>query len=68
MDSTASVPDADGGPVNPAALSVEQVARMLKLDRQSIDRHVADGAPTHSGGRINLVAYAAWLVAQLDGR
>ena len=56
-------PAAEGrpGPANPAALTVEQLARMLGIDTDKVDEHIADGAPTGPDGRINLVHYAAWL-------
>jgi len=58
----------NAGPLNPAALSVQQAARMLGVGEDVIAAHVAAGAPTHSGGRLNIVTYAAWLVSQLGGR
>ena len=63
---------AGGGPgaVNPAALSVAQLARMLGVPEETIRRHVAAGAAAGVDGRINLVHYAAWLnraLASLGG-
>lgn len=49
------------GPANPAALTTEQLARMLGIDAEKVRDHVAAGAPTGPDGRINLVHYAAWL-------
>lgn len=60
--------DPAGGPMNPAALTVPQAARMLGVSEEVIAAHVAAGAPTHAGGRLNIVTYAAWLVSQLGGR
>jgi hypothetical protein len=61
-----------GGPgaLNPAALAVEQLARMLGVPAQKVQQHVDAGAPTGPGGTINLVHYVAWLnreLARTDG-
>lgn len=48
-------------PLNPAAVPVEQLARMLGLPIDHLRQHVAQGAPTNANGSINLVHYAAWL-------
>jgi hypothetical protein len=48
-------------PLNPAAVPVEQLARMLGLPMDHLRQHVAQGAPTNASGTINLVHYAAWL-------
>ena len=58
---------APGGPgaVNPAALSVAQLARMLAVPEETVRRHLAAGAPATADGRINLVHYAAWLNREL---
>ena len=53
------------GPVNPAALTVEQLARMLALPEEKVRDHVAAGAPVAADGTINLIHYAAWLNKQL---
>jgi hypothetical protein len=56
--------------VNPAALNVEQLARMLGVPAQKVQQHVDAGAPTAPGGTINLVHYVAWLnreLARTDG-
>ena len=58
------------GQVNPAALTVEQLARMLAVPVEKIRDHVAAGAPLAADGRLNLVHFAAWLnrrLRQLDG-
>ena len=57
-----------GGAVNPAALTVEQLARMLGVPAGKVRDHVAAGAPTGPGGTINLVRYAAWLNRELGRR
>jgi len=63
----AQSPIATGGPgaMNPAALTVEQLARMLGVPAQKVQEHVDAGAPTGSGGHINLVHYVAWLNSEL---
>jgi len=48
-------------PLNPAAVPVEQLARMLGLPMDDLCQHVAQGAPTNANGAINVVHYAAWL-------
>ncbi len=63
------VPPADA-PANQAALTVEQLAKMLAVQEEKIREHVAAGAPTGPDGTINLVHYAAWLnrrLKELDG-
>ena len=47
--------------VNPAAATVEQLARALGVSADVVRRHVRDGVPADAGGRVNLVQYAAWL-------
>lgn len=60
------------GQVNPAALTVEQVARLLTAagarlaDVETIRRHIAAGAPVSGAGTINLVHYMAWLVREVS--
>jgi len=53
------------GAVNPAALTVAQLARMLAVPEETIRRHLAAGAPASADGRVNLVHYAAWLNKEL---
>jgi predicted transcriptional regulator len=53
------------GAANPAALTVEQLARALGMPAETIRRHVEDGAPAGADGRINLVHFAAWLNKRL---
>jgi len=56
------------GALNPAALTVEQLARMMGVPAGKVRDHVAAGAPTGPGGTINLVHYAAWLNQELGRR
>lgn len=66
----AETPPAPGGrgAANPAALTVEQLARMLSVPPEKVREHVAAGTPTGPDGRINLVHYAAWLNRELARR
>jgi len=67
-------PSAPGAPaaVNPAALSVEQAARILTAvggrwtTAETIRRHIERGAPTAADGRINLVHCMAWLIREFS--
>jgi hypothetical protein len=68
-------PAAGGGPraqraADPAALTVEQLAKALAIPVEKVREHVAAGAPTGADGRVHLVHYAAWLnrrLKELDG-
>ena len=53
-------------PLNPAAVGLDQLARLLGVPTDHIRRHVAEGAPTNANGTINLIHYAAWLNAEPD--
>ena len=61
---TEPAPSAPGA-VNPAALTVEQLAKMLALPPEKVRDHISAGAPAAANGTINLVHYTAWLVRQL---
>jgi hypothetical protein len=55
---------------SPAALTVEQLAKMLAVPVEKVRDHMAAGAPVAADGTINLVHYAAWLnrrLKELDG-
>lgn len=54
------------GPLNPAAVGIPQLARLLGVPMDHLRRHVAEGAPTNANGTINLIHYAAWLNAEPD--
>jgi hypothetical protein len=62
----AAVPD--GGGLNPQALSMQDLVRVLsavarrKIATETIQADIDAGAPTNADGTINLVNYAAWLV------
>jgi hypothetical protein len=62
-----------GGPLNPQALSLEDVARILTasggkpITVEMVRDDIDDGAPVNPDGTINLVQYAAWLVREMAG-
>ena len=56
------MPDQPGdNALNPAAIEVTQLARMLGLPEKTLRDHVEAGAPVNPDGTLNLVHYAAWL-------
>lgn len=61
--------DKTGETIAPSALSNEQLADLLSragrktVTPEMIAQDVADGAPTNGDGTLNLINYAAWLVA-----
>lgn len=66
-------PSSGGKPgLNPAALSVEDAARVLSrmggtpVSADMLEADVDAGAPTNPDGTINLVHYAAWLVKETN--
>ena len=54
--------------LNPAALTVEEAARILGLAVAVVQADVDQGAPVAADGRLNLVQYAAWLNRELAAR
>jgi hypothetical protein len=60
--------------VNPMALSVEQVSRLLsaaggkRITPEQVQADIDAGAPVGRDGMINLVHYAAWLVREVQAR
>ena len=60
-----------GGPLNPQALSLEDVARILTASGwkpvtvDMVRADIDDGAPVNPDGTINLVKYAAWIVREM---
>jgi hypothetical protein len=62
-------------PLNPAALTVEELAVLLTrgggggkpVTTEMIREDLEAGAPTTADGRINLVHYTAWLARELSG-
>jgi hypothetical protein len=61
------------GPLNPQALRLEDMARILSASGQRpvgvemIEADVSDGAPLNPDETMNLVLYAAWLVKEMAG-
>ena len=61
------------GPLNPQALRLADMARILSASGPSpvtvemLQADIADGAPTNADGTLNLVHYAAWLVREMAG-
>ena len=61
------------GPLNPQALRLADLARVLSASGPSLvtvemlQADVASGAPTNADGTLNLVHYAAWLVKEMTG-
>ncbi|MHB9070202.1 MAG: hypothetical protein ACYC54_07515 [Sedimentisphaerales bacterium] len=53
--------------LNPAALTVEMVAKMLGIQVQIVQKHISEGAPVAVDGTINLVHYGAWL-CKMEGQ
>jgi len=59
-----------GGPLNPQALSLEDVAKILSASGpkpvtvEMLRDDIDDGAPLNPDGTINLIKYAAWLVGE----
>jgi hypothetical protein len=52
----------------PAALAVADVARLLGVAEDVVQKHVAAGAPAAADGSVNLVHYGAWLNRELARR
>jgi hypothetical protein len=59
------------GPLNPQALRLEDLARILSalgsqpIPLEWLQADTAAGAPTNADGTIDLVHYVAWLVKEL---
>jgi hypothetical protein len=70
----ASTPNPNLPAVNPAALSVEDMSRLLsvgggkKVTPEQVQADIDAGAPVGPGGRLNLVHYTAWLVREVQTR
>lgn len=71
----ADAPSAPGGPgaVNPAAMTVDQAARLLSAAGRPVTADMVRaaleaGAPVGTDGRINLIDLMAWLEKHLDNR
>jgi len=61
-----------GGPLNPQALRLEDLARILSASGprpvtvEMLRADVDDGAPTNSDGTMSLVEYARWLITEMS--
>ncbi len=61
----------DGNQVDPARLTIEQAAKLLsaafreRIEIETLQSDLDDGAPTNTDGTINLVHYAAWQAKEL---
>jgi len=55
---------------NAAAMSIEQVARVLaksghgEITTEMIEADIGDGAPLNDDGTLHLIHYTAWLASQ----
>jgi len=64
MDADREIPQT----LKPAALTAADVARLLGVAEDVVQKHLAEGAPRAADGSVNLVHYAAWLNGKLaDG-
>ncbi len=60
-----------GGPLNPQALRLEDLARILSASGprpvtvEMPQADIDDGAPTNADGTINLLEYARWLISEM---
>jgi len=51
--------------LRPTALTAADVARLLGVPVEVVQKHLAEGAPRAADGTMNLVHYAAWLNMRL---
>ncbi len=60
----------NGSAVNPMALSVEEISRLLRASgapeasAEVIRGYIERGAPVDGDGRVNLVHFTAWLLKE----
>lgn len=60
-----------GGPLNPQALRLEDLARVLSASGprpvtvEMLQADIDDGAPTNADGTVNLLEYARWLISEM---
>ncbi len=65
-------PNPSPSPVNPASLSIEDMARLLaaaggrKITPAQVQADIDAGAPIGRDGRMSLVHYAAWLLREVQ--
>jgi hypothetical protein len=61
----------DGNQVDPTRLTIEQAAKLLsaafreRIEMETLQADLDDGAPANTDGTINLVHYAAWQAREL---
>ena len=61
------------GPLNPQALRLADMARILSTSGphpvtvEMLQADLHDGAPVNTDGTMNLVHYASWLVKEISG-
>ena len=69
--STNSEPQRPSGALNPQALQLADMARILTASGPKpvtvamIEADIAAGAPANADGTLNLVQYVAWLVKEM---
>jgi hypothetical protein len=60
--------------VNPMALSIDEVSRLLsaagsrRITPEQIQADIDRGMPIGADGKINLIHYAAWLAREVQAR
>ena len=65
-------PQPNGPTLNPAAMSVAEVAKLLsagggkKITPEQVQADLDAGAPVNANGTINLVHYTAWLLREMQ--
>ena len=69
--STNSEPERPTGALNPQALRLADMARILTASGpkpvtvEMLEADIEDGAPANADGTLNLVQYVAWLVKEM---
>lgn len=70
--STSNAEGRQGSPLNPQALRLEDLARILSASGprpvtvEMLQADVDDGAPTNPDGTMNLVQYARWMITEMS--
>ena len=69
--STNNEPERQSGALNPQALRLADMARILTASGpkpvtvEMLEADIEDGAPVNADGTLNLVQYVAWLVKEM---
>ena len=69
--STSNAEGRQGGPLNPQALRLEDMARILSASGprpvtvETLQADIDDGVPVNPDGTVNLVQYTAWLLREM---